>query len=251
MIEDCLRDRPEGWMHLATCFVPVFRHLVRHYQPASDSNVLWSRFLRYLREDQTSPLRNAAPMSEREFVLEARDSLLAFAGVAPPEPEVDWEGFQAALEPFTGVEKQTVWFAVFGYDDPSAASLMRMCLETASTTRRRAEELLSERLPGFSIAEAGPTLHRLASESGSKDPIPVRQFLRAMDGQLSWSERKDLDRLVALSWYEVDRFCLAREADAATREANRMSSEAAAPILAAAGIPAPKKPRSWRLFAKS
>jgi hypothetical protein len=190
-------------------------------------------------------------MSEREFVLCVRDHLLSFAGAPADDHELDWTGFQETLDPLTAVEKQTVWLKVFGYDDPSAAGLMRIYLETATETRRRADEMLAERLPGFSIGDYGPALHRLASENAPPEPIPIRQFLRAMDGQLNWSDRQDLELAVARSWFEVDRFCLAREVDAVTRDAAPLNSEEATALVAEAGLPAPKKRKTWWFAAKA
>ncbi len=248
MIDDCRRGRPPGWTHLVTNFVPAFARLLEHYRPGATGNDFWARFLAALRDDPNSPLASVQAVSEREFVFEMRDFLLAFAGVEPAGGEVDWPAFQEALAPLTAVEKQVVWLETMDYDTAAAAALVRVSEETGAQTRRRAAGLLHEHLPGFSIADHAPALRHMASTAEDK-PIAVRQLLRALDGQMKWSERQDLDAHLAGSWHDIDRFCRVREADAAVRDTNPLSPEQAAPILASMGVKPAAKPLWKRVFA--
>src|SRR4051794_6673044 len=111
MVRDCRADRPEGWTHFVSSYVPVIRRILAQYAPsqAADPKLL-ERVLQAIRKPESSMFQSLQPAPERGFVAELRLHVIAELQPTAPELDIDLEALSAALQTLTMTERQAVWF---------------------------------------------------------------------------------------------------------------------------------------------
>jgi hypothetical protein len=256
MIQDCRANKPAGWSYFVTNFVPFCRAVVDHYCPdrRGDPELL-NRVLLVLKQPASSFFSSFDPATEREFVTHLRQFVLA--AVEPDiagDAALDLETFSSALEPLTVVERQIVWLETMDYDTAPVSALMHVSPETVEKVKSTAGELLRAKLDHWTrsmIRDNGPRLRRAVEAFKSDEPLPVKAFLDALDGRITWARRRDMERQLANSWYEIDHFCRVREADSLLRASRPLTHDEAEPYRLLLQVPAEKPPFWKRILAES
>jgi hypothetical protein len=246
MVHDCAAGAPAGWRHFVKTFLPALRDMARHYG-AGDGAL--DRAVESLRAPG-SPLWNADSLiGERDFLARLRP--LVAGEHEPGAGSLDLETVAAAFEPLTLVERQVVWLEIMRYDADGAAVLMRISPESSRKIRERAGELLRSKVDAWSedlLTREGAALQAEAAANVPEHPVGVRDFLDIIDGRATWSFRRDVERKLEASWYEIDHFCRLREADQLLRAAKPLDGADAATWLAKFGVTAERQSKWRRLF---
>src|SRR5215203_2801977 len=99
MVRDCRENRPEGWRHFLTNYVPVIRKLLAHY--ATDDEKLLERVLLAIGKPGSSMFAPLEPAPERWFVADLRQMVLAELPDPAPAMELDLETVAEAFAPLT------------------------------------------------------------------------------------------------------------------------------------------------------
>ena len=253
MIRDCRADRPAGWSHFITHYVPVIRKIAAHYYP----NLAADSVLVTLRRPESSLFDSLDPAPERWFVAELRQRVLAALdsnagdGTSVPQlvaGEPDLDSVSKALEPLTLLEKQAVWQETMRYPPERAGVLLRMDPRTVQKIRDKAAERLRGQLDTWSrtlLSDAGRPLGRAAASAGTPGCLPAKAFLDVLDGRTTWQGREELERHVAACWHCIDHFCRLAEVLDLLRGVVPLPESEAAPLRGHLGIPSPRK-AGWR-----
>src|ERR1700734_1283209 len=104
MARDCRADKPEGWTHFLTNYVPLIRKFLTHYRGGEIEPVL-----KALRDPQSSMFQSLEPAPERWFLAELRQKVLKEIPVPFVEIAIDLDTVADALAPLTVVEKLAAW----------------------------------------------------------------------------------------------------------------------------------------------
>ena len=238
MIEDCRRNRPEGWTYFVRHYAAAALAFARRYRPerAGDPVALVAGLAR-----ADSPLF-AAGLPERDFVAELRQRVLE-GEPAEWTLAFDFAEFARRLEPFTVIEKQAVWLETMRYDVAAAGAMLKMLPESVERVRSKAAELVGP-LAGHACAFARAT----AAVRTEKCP-PSAALLDYIDGRLTWTAREEVEGHVNSCWHSVDHLCRLREAAELLRSTAPLSDAECAPYLEALGITAARRPLWKRLIA--
>jgi hypothetical protein len=249
MIQDCRADRPAGWRHFISQYVPVIRKIAAHYYPEQADQV--AGVLRALHRPESNLFATLDPAPERWFVAELRQRVLAAfdsnAGdFVAGEPNLDT--VSKALEPLTLLEKQAVWLETMRYTPERAGVLLRMDPRTVQKIREKGADRLRGQLDTWSrtlLSDAGRPLGRAATAGGTPGCLPAKAFLDVLDGRTTWRGREQLESHVAACWHCIDHFCRLAEVLDLLRGLTPLPEKEAAPLRAQLGIPGPKK-AGWR-----
>jgi len=255
MIRDCRADRPEGWSHFITNYVPVIRRLVLHYRPergGTIDDVLLA--IRNPGDSAASLFTSVTPVPEREFLAALRQQVLAILDRRSPLPEpevsIDLETLTAALEPLTLLEKRAVWLETMRYEPADAGTLLRTGRAAIEKMRENAGSRMRAKLDHWRVtllSENGRQLGRLAV-AGTPQCLPPKDFLDLLDGRTTWRGREDLERHVRNCWHCIDHDCRLLEAAEAGRRSQPLSEPEAMPFRQLLGITAERPPAWKRLF---
>lgn len=241
MVMDCQAGKPEGWQYLVQRFVPALGVLARHYGGGEETV---ARLIQRVHR-----LEGFEPSPEREALFHLCPLLLKECG---------WEGGQArtlelaglaeALEPLTAVERQLAWFETMDYGSRDAAGFLHVSEETGAKAWQKAGEALRAKLDHWTMTLLRENGGNLASEVRAQvpaEPVPVRVHVDLIDGRLTWRDRKEVDRKLVASWYEIDRLCRVREADEALRHAVTLTAEDTTAYLLRLNFPLPPAKTNW------
>ncbi|HUQ92148.1 MAG TPA: hypothetical protein VM120_10750 [Bryobacteraceae bacterium] len=253
MIHDCRANKTEGWSYLITSYVPAIRNLLAHYYAGRANDLqLIDRVLKALRNPDSALYVAPGPATERDFVAMLRQEVVRVVekdkASVPPEVPLDLEILTTALEPFTVTEKQFVWLEGMAYSTEATAKLMNLEPGTIQKVRDRAEDALRSHLDHWkrgSVADNGLLLGRLATAAETKDCLPGKAYLDAIDGRITWSRKKDYDYHLSKCWFCIDHFCRMREADFSLQKAKPMTAEESKPFRILLGL-GEEKPSIWR-----
>src|ERR1035438_7146200 len=94
MIRDCRADKPEGWSHFISNYIPVICKLVAHYAPDSARDL--NSIVKSLRRADSPLFQTLEPSPERWFVAELRQAVIAQLPSPEPQSPVDLETVAAA-----------------------------------------------------------------------------------------------------------------------------------------------------------
>lgn len=256
MARDCRADLPVSWSYLITAYIPVLRVLLDHYYPARASyRELIERVLRKLR-DPKLPLYEQVT-TEREWVARLRQELLRLVEIDKASGEadipLDLEILTTALEPFTVVERQMVWFETVRYTPEQTAHMMNLDASSIDKARARAEEALRGQLDRWHrglLAENGLALGQLAEAARGESCLPPKAYLDTLDGRITWQRKKDYDFHMMQCWHCIDASCRIREVDHVLRFSKSLTAEQAKPFRDLLGLPEEKKSLLKGLFAR-
>jgi hypothetical protein len=229
MVRDCRENRPEGWRHFLTNYVPVIRKLLAHY--ATDDGKLLERVLLAIGKPASSMFAPLEPAPERWFVADLRQVVLAELPDPAPETELDLETVAEAFAPLTVVEKQASWIEGMGYSPEETGAMLRMAPATVAKMRERAAELLRGKSDTWSrsmLRENGRRLGRTAAAAGGKECLPTKAFLDVLDGRTTWQDRDQMERHVTACFHCIDHFCRMAEVIEVLRGVKPVSADEAA-----------------------
>lgn len=242
MIQDCRADRPIGWSHFISHYVPVIRKIATHYCPEQPDRA--AEVLLALRRPESSLFATLDPAPERWFVAELRQRVLESNPGGLAAGVIDLETVSRALEPLTLLEKQAVWLETMRYTPERAAVLLRMDPRTVQKIREKAADRLRGELDTWSrtlLPDAGRALGRAAAAAGTPACLPAKAFLDVLDGRTTWRGREELEAHVAACWHCIDHFCRLAEVIDLLRGLAPLPESEAGPLRAVLGITLPKK----------
>jgi hypothetical protein len=198
MVRDCRANRPEGWSHFVSNYMPVVRKLLTHYRGGEPATPFEAWF------------PNLEPGPERPFLAELRQKVLAGVNWAHPQVTIDLEAVAGALAPLTTVEKQAVWLETMAYGPVETAAMLRMAPTTIEKIRERASELLRAAVDTWSrsvLRDNGLALGREAAAGRTPDCVSGRVFLDVQDGRTTWQGRNEMERHLGACWHCIDHYC--------------------------------------------
>jgi hypothetical protein len=247
MIQDCRADRPAGWSHFISHYVPVIRKIAAHYCPGQAADSV----LPALRRPESSLFATLEPAPERWFVAELRQRVLATLDSHAGDRaagELDLETISKALEPLTLLEKQAVWLETMRYAPERAGVLLRMDPSTVQKIREKGADRLRGQLDTWSrtlLPDAGRPLGRAAAAARTPGCLPAKAFLDVLDGRTTWGGREQLESHVAACWHCIDHFCRLAEVLDLLRGVVPLAESEVEPLRAQLSIPSSKK-AGWR-----
>ena len=239
MLEDCRAGRAEGWEYLVDRFLPALEWIARRYdEAAAGREGFFDGFLTALRDDAGSPVNRLRTATDREFLYHAAEYWLDWAGALPADAGNRGirERFGRALEEFTRLERQIVWFTVLGYGPDGIRELLPAAGERVRQVLARAAERLGGDAAVLSDRSYGAALVAEVRSSPPEEPVPLRRLFQVLDGRLDWRRRDEIEDRLLASWYELDRFCRATETAMALRKARPLPPEQAAECLRSLGL---------------
>ncbi len=246
MVRDCRENRPEGWRHFVSHYVPAIRKLLAHY--ATPDEQLVRQLVSGMRNPQLSLFQSLEPAPERWFVAELRQNVIAAVTFPAPAVELDLETAASALAPLTVVEKQAAWTEGMGYTAEEAGAMLRMAPATVAKIRERAAELIRGKVDTWSRAilrENGPFLGRAAALARGEECLSAKIFLDVLDGRTSWSGREQMERHVTGCLHCMDHFCRMAEVIGLLRGLQPLSDAEAEPYHQLLGLENARK-KGWR-----
>ena len=242
MARDCRADKPEGWSHFITNYVPLVRKLLTHYGGGEVEPVL-----RALHDPKSSMFQSLEPAPERWFLAELRQKVLAEIPVPAAEIPIDLETVGEALAPLTVVEKLAAWLETMHYDATESGKILRMSPETVAKIRDRTEELIRGKVDAWRrnlLAENGRALGLEAVAAKTGECLRDKAFLDVLDGRETWRGREEMERHVTRCWHCIDHFCRMAEIIQAIRGVQPLTEAEAEPFRKLLGI-RPKK-AGWK-----
>jgi len=254
MIRDCRGNKPEGWSHFVTHYVPFIRRVIAHYFPEKrDDDGALERILVTLKKPESSLFGSIEEAPERDFLCALRQEVLRLTADGSRETSVELEILSAALEPLTVAGKQVVWFETMRYGASATARMLRMDPKTVEKLRNQGAELLRGHLDQWSanlLSAAGAQLGSDAWNARTPECFPSKAFFDIVDGRITWQRRDQMDRHVVKCWHCVDHFCRCLEVIDLSRDVQPLSEEQASPFNSALGIRTEKPPIWKRVFAR-
>ena len=245
MIRDCRADKPEGWSHFISNYIPVICKLVAHYAPDSARDL--NSIVKSLRRPDSSLFQSLEPSPERWFVAQLRQEVVALLPSQEPGTPLDLEAVAAALEPLTLTEKQAAWMETMLYSPVDAGVMMRMAPATVTKIRDRGAELLRAKVDVWNrnlMTENGRALGKEAAAASTKDCQSAKVFLDILDGRTSWYGRDSMEVHVRNCWHCIDLFCRMVEVIHLLRGSKPLTDPEAQPYRELLGVAAQKK-RGW------
>ena len=246
MLRDCRENRPEGWRHFLTNYVPVIRKLLAHY--ATDDDKLLERVLPAVGKPGASMFAPTEPAPERWFVADLRQVVVAELPHPPPEMELDLETVAEAFGPLTVVEKQAAWIEGMGYSPEATGAMLRMAPATVAKIRDRAAELLRTKSDAWRrpiLRENGRALGRAAAAAAGAECLSRKAFLDVLDGRTSWQDREQLERHVTSCFHCVDHFCRMAEVIELLRGVKPLGESEAARWARVLSVDLGSKKKGW------
>jgi hypothetical protein len=253
MIRDCRADKPEGWLHFISNYIPVVRQVAAHYAPMANQgpNIDIPGIVKFLRQPDSLLFQSLEPAPERWFVAELRQRVIAQlpapADLSAAASPIDLEILSDAFQPLTLTEKQAVWMETMLYPAAEAGPMLRMAPATVEKVRERAAELLRGKLDVWNrqvLAENGRALGAAAAAGATKDCQSAKVFLDILDGRTSWRGREEMERHVLGCWHCIDLFCRMVEVVHLLRIVKPLEESEAQPYRELLGVAAAKK-RRW------
>lgn len=202
-IRSSLAGEDEGWRNLIRFFLPITEHLVAEYfsdvwpKAVEAGAALFSR----LRENTATRLRSFTGSAEKEFLMFLRDELFACGREQRSQASplgMTHEQFAQLLNQFLPIPREAVVMLAKDYKPEKFSVVLHMEESTAKGIQESANQKLealgiSLRLP----ANLDRMLWQLEQEEATPDCVPVRTFVRILDGQITWREKEAADRHMA------------------------------------------------------
>jgi len=251
MIADCRADRPDGWRHFASAYVPVIRWLLAHYDPsAGDIDARTEHLLVDLRRADSPLFTSLEPSPERWFVAQLRQEVVGSLPLPQPDYRLDLAIVAEALETLTVTEKMAAWFEGMRYDAAGAAELMRIAPATVQKIRSKAADLVRGKVDAWNqtlMTENGLPLGREAYAAQGNDCLPAKTFLDILDGRTTWSGREAMERHVNGCWHCIDHYARMEEVIGLMRSCKPLSESDAARYRKVLGVSDERRP-VWKRF---
>lgn len=253
----CRADEPAAWLHFLNSYAPLARQLLRHYFPEQEQRALLAQVFREARAEQARLWRSFAGTGEKEFALHFRGFLMeqgrAARGASPGTPLTP-ENFWAVLGEFPPLQREMLTLAFHRYSPEELSTFLKFEPETIVAAVSQARGKLAAQLG----PAAGRDLERrdhdalfaaLEKQGGDKC-VPVKTYVRFVDGQLTWREREDVERHLENCLSCLNRFAEFREVTHFFHVLPPADGAVVAELAVALGLPVqepPKKKLPWWL----
>ena len=250
MVEDCSRGELLGWQEFVGTYLSIARRLLLHYFPtlAPELDAHLTRLCRHARENGNAWFAELRFANEREFLMELRALVFAYARAAArvPAPAFSLEQAQELLHDLSVVHRELLWMFVKGYDAAHTADMLMNAEATSGELNQRTRDRIAQ------VVERGASDLLLAAEKASTpDCLPLRTFNNLINGQISWQERDEAERHFRDCLYCLDRFTSFQEMIWYGRNAPPLGEPQVQRILRELGLSLKKKGLVARLFSKS
>ena len=258
MVEQCLAGQDAAWKHFVSQYLPFAAAVLdRHFpQLGPRREDLLRKTLLETRAEDARFFRDYRGQSEREFLLHLREHVQRVArGAAPPPPApeipLDWEIFESSLKDLTALEREAVWLFVLSPAAGDSDKILRLDPRTIAATMTKTQETLRPHCDRLNSEMLSENRHLLAETTRAQQPKECpdpKEFLRLLDGQITWRGRVEAEHHLTLCWRCVDLMCRFREVAALARLASPLSVSAAEPYWKALGLNTTPPPLWKRLL---
>ncbi|MBI3694253.1 MAG: hypothetical protein HY238_05370 [Acidobacteria bacterium] len=255
MVTQCLEGQPSGWKQFVSEYLPFAATVLDRHFPrlSARRDELLRELLLRVRDEDARFFRDYSGHSEREFLMHLREYVLGVgeeqeAPAPAPEIPLEWDVFDRALTGLSALERQMVWMFLLSPNNDDTDQILRVDPKAVTTLLARAQEGLRAACDRWNPEMLAQNRHLLDQEARARRtkecPAP-KVFLRALDGQITWRDREELDRHLAGCWHCVDQFCRFREILFLSRRTQPLPDPETEAYLKVLGIEA-RPPSRWK-----
>lgn len=255
MVSLCLNGQDSGWKHFIEQYLPFADAVLRRHGPpeAAQREELLRELLRRTRDQDAQFFRDYQGQSEREFLLHLAQLAQRIAeeagpAAAPVEIPLEWETFASALGSLPLLDRQAVWMVVLSPPGAAVDRILRQDSKAVESALGRAQEALRVSMDRWNDQMLAQNRHRLAEAARAlpaADCLPQKNFLRLIDGQITWRDRQGMEQHLAACWRCLDTLCRLREVIHLAQGLQPLSAAAAEPYCRTLGI-AVSQPSRWK-----
>lgn len=242
----------EAWLAFLSGYTPVFMALGAVYLPGADHRNGWREFLAVLAAGGCERLRRLDQQAEREFLVDLRygwlergapslDASRDSSGATPPSGAT----VAALIKDLPLAHQEIVFLKLAGYSNGRLEKIFNI---TPAVAQKGLERLradygawLEESLDRCRWPAAWLGLVRDLRAARTESCPPLRQFVRVIDGQVSWGDKEPVENHLTGCLACLERWTALREVIHWRREAKPLSSAEAQAWLSAVPVRAGKK----------
>ena len=255
MVAQCLEGQPSGWKQFVSEYLPFAAAVLDRHFPrlaARRSELLREVLLRG-RDENARFFRDYSGHNDREFLVHLHEHVLGVGdeqeGPAPaPEIPLAWDVFDRSLTGLSALERQIAWMFVLSPTNDDTDQILHLDRKAVAALLARAQEALRAACDRWNPEMLAQNRHMLAQEARARRttecPVP-KVFLRALDGQITWRDREELDRHLAGCWHCVHQFCRFREILFLSRRVHPLPEPETEAYLKVLGIET-RPPSRWK-----
>ena len=257
IIEGCREGDFLAWKSLTAAYTALAGRFICHYL-TPDQEVkeeFWSQVLRALASEKAADLERLASQDEREFLVYFREyifrkgkEILPAAGPEAIDFSLTADLVLEILKDLPLLHRELVFLKLAGYSDRTLEGLLRVNPSVAVGGM----EKLERRIPGV-LAQERDQMSRPAAWNKlwfeiqgmrRENCVPVRKFARCFDGQISWSDKEQMERHLAECLYCFERYLCMKELVYYMRELQPASEEDIGRFMDALPFQAPLRKQS-------
>jgi hypothetical protein len=256
ILRGCEEGRRESWQLFLSHYTPIVNRWIAVYLPslAGPASQAWRQTLRDLTANDFERLRSFDQQAEREFLLDLRAFLLERnaerlgpSGDSTSAPQPTTEAIRSLLGGLPLAHQQIVFLKLAGY---SEGTIERIYGISPAVARQGLERLQAEYSAVMGRQQdvcpwpaAWCELLRQARGLKTESCPPLRQYVRMLDGQITWYEKDPMERHMSSCLHCLDRWAALREAVYWRREAKACPAEEIATLLSGLQLQDEAKPR--------
>jgi hypothetical protein len=213
---------PEAWRAFLEFYTPLAFHLLAMYFPADAAAAgrVWQKTLAVMTENNFQRFRDMERQSERGFLVELRSLLLDEAAAAatvadPGAPPLDLDILGKLLDQLPLLHEEMLFLKLAGYTDPSIERMLRMTPRVARAAFARLEPDYAAALQSQTDRCLWPrrwlALAQQARAQKQEACPPLYQFMRILDGQVSWYDKEPVEKQVCACRHCLEAWTALRE----------------------------------------
>lgn len=261
ILPGCEEGDPEAWKAFLADYTPMAFRFFGVYSAWTPTACMdaWRDALGALCANKCAPLKGFSHQAEREFLVELRAFLQAWAATKmdssqnaadPQAPTVQTLG--ALLNGLPLVHQEIVFLTLAGYSQTTLEKILRI---TPAVAKEGLERLRASYALGLERSEdrclwpaAWIGICEAARAEQQKDCTPLRQLIRILDGQASWYDKSPAEDHRAKCLHCLELWTSLLEVAAWDRERQPWPPEKFNSLLAA--VPVKQEERKRSLFAR-
>ncbi len=237
ILPGCEEGSREAWLAFLSNYTPIVSRLLDIYLPScrdEQRKEFWRTALRDLSANKFERLRTFDHRSEREFLVEMRAFFLEH-GAANVNPSRDTtcaprpapEKLNALLKGLPLLHQEILFLKLAGYADATLEKLLRITPAVALKGLERLQAdysiILRQEQDVSLWPAAWSEVLRYARASKQGGCPPLRQFVRILDGQVSWYDKDPVEQHMTSCLHCLERWTALRELVHWRREAKPLS----------------------------
>lgn len=225
ILSGCEQGSRQAWQAFLTDYTPIVFQLLDIYLPCRRGDgrkEFWQEVLRALTANDFERLRTFDHQAEREFLIELRAFLLEPGGAkldpardTPEAPRPTPESVIALLKGLPVVHQEIVFLKLAGYSDTTLERLLKITPAVAQKGLERLQANYSIVLQREGDRGLWPAawleLLRHARAAKKEGCPPLRQFVRILDGQVSWYDKEPAEEHLSGCLHCLERWTALRE----------------------------------------